>query len=478
MKVKKIYFRGGYSFKNFLGSPNDNIETLEIPDEIRLPVTNKDVLIKIGDKIKAGQLIAQTINLENILNPVVSSINGIVKEIDNDIVVIKSDNNDLSFNNVTGFSKNWESLKDDIIQKIIFNAGISLSGKNDMPDKHDEIVVEPEKIKHIIVQGIESDIFEPNLNVLLPDNNRIFNFGEGILILKKIYKNACFHIVLNKFRKKIIKEIDLKFCNEKNIQIYSVKPKYPFNNDKLLINTILKKDLKDELFNFNAHVLIFNVQTLLHIHDAVVNGKPFIEKIITLSGPGFKKNIHLKVRIGTPINNILNKYKKENDSNDDLEYRIIYNSPLTGNEIKDFSTPVYTDNYNISALIEGNTTEIFSFARPGLRKDSYSNTFLANFLPIKKKCNTNFHGEQRACLSCMFCIEICPAGIFPNLLQRYIIKDKIDELLIKYEIFKCINCNLCSYVCVSKIPIAALIKKGKQKMIELGLYSKREKDTG
>jgi len=57
----------------------------------------------------------------------------------------------------------------------------------------------------------------------------------------------------------------------------------------------------------------------------------------------------------------------------------------------------------------------------------------------------------------------------PHHLYRYAAKDIIDENLLKYKIFNCIECNLCSYVCTSKIPVAQYIKEAKAKLIEFGL---------
>ncbi len=62
-------------------------------------------------------------------------------------------------------------------------------------------------------------------------------------------------------------------------------------------------------------------------------------------------------------------------------------------------------------------------------------------------------------------------GIIPHLLFHYVERDVIDETLLKYKIFNCIECNLCSYVCPSKISIAEFIKEGKTKLVEEGFGS-------
>ena len=59
-------------------------------------------------------------------------------------------------------------------------------------------------------------------------------------------------------------------------------------------------------------------------------------------------------------------------------------------------------------------------------------------------------------------------GIIPHLLFHYVERDVIDETLLKYKISNCIECNLCSYVCPSKIPVSQFIKEGKAKLLEEG----------
>jgi electron transport complex protein RnfC len=45
----------------------------------------------------------------------------------------------------------------------------------------------------------------------------------------------------------------------------------------------------------------------------------------------------------------------------------------------------------------------------------------------------------------------------------------IDETLVRLRIFDCIDCNLCTYVCTSKIPLAELMRQGKVKLAAEGL---------
>tara|TARA_Y100000031_G_C7981920_1_gene275162 strand:+ start:273 stop:521 length:249 start_codon:yes stop_codon:yes gene_type:complete len=55
----------------------------------------------------------------------------------------------------------------------------------------------------------------------------------------------------------------------------------------------------------------------------------------------------------------------------------------------------------------------------------------------------------------------------PTVIDRYI-KFGINETLMQHGIFNCIECNLCSYVCPSKIPLSQNLKAAKIKLIDIG----------
>jgi Na+-transporting NADH:ubiquinone oxidoreductase subunit A len=191
---------------------------------------------------------------------------------------------------------------------------------------------------------------------------------------------------------------------------------------------------------------------------------PVISRVIAMAGTGFAEPAYVCVPIGTPWKLLIDRFAKT-----DVEYRFVKNSLLTGEAVEDPETTVTCSDTAIYAIPETRTTGLLPFATPGFTKDSYSGTFPTSFMPIKKNVDTNIHGEGRACLSCSFCADVCPSGILPNLLHRYVLREIIDESLKQFDIFSCIDCNLCTYVCPSKIPVAQLIAKGKRLLEEEGL---------
>ncbi|MCK5197820.1 MAG: 4Fe-4S dicluster domain-containing protein, partial [Spirochaetales bacterium] len=301
----------------------------------------------------------------------------------------------------------------------------------------------------------------PDISLFLKDEG-VKKFTEGLSILSKVMDKASIHIAMSKNTTTWFQVIDNAVSDDLSILFHKTKPKYPQNHDSVLVKTVLNMDLPAGYKGVNKGVVILGIQDVCQVYEAVVEGKPLIERVVALGGPVFNDNLHLSLKIGTLVSD-LSAGRLLLDDKDDI--RFINNSVLSG-EIIGFDSPIDKNSEVLIALEERRGQDLMFFTKPGFTKDSFSNTFLAKVFPFKKDTSTNLNGEQRACLSCGFCQDVCPAEIFPNVLFPYVERDRLDETAVQYGIFKCIDCNLCTYVCTAKIPIAAYLKEGKKKLIE------------
>lgn len=73
--------------------------------------------------------------------------------------------------------------------------------------------------------------------------------------------------------------------------------------------------------------------------------------------------------------------------------------------------------------------------------------------------------DFRPCVRCERCIEACPVGLYPNYLSMAMEDEDVDKAK-KWDAMSCIECGICSYVCMSKRPIVLLIKEAKEKIQE------------
>jgi Na+-translocating ferredoxin:NAD+ oxidoreductase subunit C len=74
------------------------------------------------------------------------------------------------------------------------------------------------------------------------------------------------------------------------------------------------------------------------------------------------------------------------------------------------------------------------------------------------------HVSDYPCTNCGECVRVCPARMQINLLVRYLEAGKYEEAEETYDLDSCVECGLCSYVCVSKIPILQYITLAKHEL--------------
>jgi Na(+)-translocating NADH:ubiquinone oxidoreductase A subunit len=467
-------FRGGYRFKNFSGQARPVIIENPIPPLVTIPLkqgfgTELKSLVKKGDAVFAGQTIAR--NDGTVSSPIHSSVNGIVEDIrrmnyfkrEITMVIIRTTNTSSEIPTLAGHSSEWGKLSNEKIEELIYLSGVSSLDREGIPTRFKSSIILPEDVRHLIIHGIGSEPYNISLDLLLKDKN-LLNFLESVKILKRIMPNSKVHLSINAHKRKIIEQVTKLTSQLEWLDIYPLEPKYPQGYDETLVPTILNQNFPYGYSAANIGVVILNIQAVLGVYEAVCLGKPLIERIIAVCGPSIKDNIHIKVRVGTPLKDILSQRIKT-----ETPVRVALNSLLTGFQLNDINLPIDRTFSQIIAIPENKEREFLTFIRPGKHRDSYTKAFLAEMFPwIKKIPDTNEHGEERPCISCGFCEDVCPVRIIPHLLARYVQRGIIDETIMNYEIFNCIECGLCSYVCPSKIPLMRTIKEGQEKLVMQG----------
>ena len=182
----------------------------------------------------------------------------------------------------------------------------------------------------------------------------------------------------------------------------------------------------------DAGCVVDNVETLCAIHNAVINGRPLIERITTVSGDGVNEPGNFRVMIGMNQKEVVEAaggLKGEPE-------KIISGGPMMGFAMFTLDTPITKTSSSILCMAQDEVAK----------------------------------HETSACINCGKCVSVCPSRIVPSRLADY--SERFDEPnFVKWEGMECIECGSCSYVCPAKRQLKQTI--GSMKKIVLANRRKK-----
>lgn len=408
------------------------IETLAIPKQVVIPIRQHIgapavPIVKKGDLVKKGQLIARTD--APVSSYIHASISGKVIEIadkphpiygESLAIVIENDGLD-EWEEGTLIERDWKTLSNSEIIDIIRNAGIVGMGGAAFPS---HIKLNPPKDKKVDKLIINAAECEPYLTV---DHRVILEYTDrivtGIQILQKLLNVDEVIIGIEDNKMDAVKKLKEAF-SKTSVRVEAIQTRYPQGAEKMIIQTLTGREIEPGKLPIDIGVIVQNVTTAIAICDAVTKGIPLIERVVTLSGKALNKQKNLSLRIGTTFADAIELcggLKKRPE-------RIIMGGPMMG--MSQYTTQV--------PVIKG-TSGIL----------------------VLSKNDVNDRVES-TCIHCGRCVEVCPMGLNPSTLSILGEKEMIDEALKDYGILNCIECGCCSYSCPSKRKIVHYIKYTKK----------------
>ena len=387
-------------------------------------------IVKPGDEVKIGQKIAEADGY--ISASIHSSISGKVVSIERRIhpvsqnedfaIIIENDGEsrlDASIQPLEDF----ESLSRESLLEVISEKGIVGLGGAMFPT-HVKLS-SPKPIDTLIVNGCEC---EPYLN---SDNRMMIEhpdeISNGIRIVQKILEIDKVFIGVEDNKPEAIATLS-NFSNRPgDVSIVSLKTKYPQGAEGLLIKKIAGREVPEGGLPLDIGVVVLNISTIFSIYQAVVEGIPLIQRVITMAGDNLKRPGNYLVKIGTPFKNLLQYCMDEKDERILEKYLLKMGGPMMG--ISQTSLD--------SAVVKGTTGLVLLF-----------------------KALVEL-SEERDCIRCGRCVESCPMELHP-LYYAFYGKKGMWERTKEYKVENCIECGCCEYICSSKISLLSLIKKEKQ----------------
>ena len=371
-------------------------------------------LVKKGETVLKGQMIAEAGGF--VSAPVYASVSGKVKSLEKrynptgtkvDCIVIENDGeyNEVEYAPVKPLA---EMTKEEIIAKI-GDAGIVGMGGAGFPTKVKLSPKEPEKIEYIIANCAECEPY------ITADYRRMLEYTEdlvsGMRVILSIFPNAKGIFAVEDNKKDCIEKLQKAVADEPRMDVKALMTKYPQGAERQLIYAVTKRAINSSMLPADAGCIVDNVETLIGIHNAVINGKPLMERVVTVSGDDVETPGNFMVLLGTNHRELIEAaggFKQDPE-------KLISGGPMMGFAMVTLDAPVTKTSSSILAFKED---------------------------IVKKSMET-------ACINCGRCVEVCPSRIIPSRLADFSQRHD-EESFLAWNGLECVECGSCSYVCPAK----------------------------
>jgi len=434
----KTFSIGGIHVPDCKISSNNPIETPHaLPKQVvmmlsqnigapSVPIVKKGDYVKVGTKIaSAGGFMGSNLH---------SSVSGVVNKIDLAVdstgykkpaifIDVQQDEWEEGIDNTQLYKPIDNISPEEIIEKIK-EAGIVGMGGACFPT---HVKLSPPKEytpEYLIVNGVECEPYLTADDRLMVECPKYIVLGMK-LIQKALKLKKCFiGIESNKGEAISILRDETELMED--IEVVPLQKRYPQGGEKQLIDAVLHRKVQSGKLPVSEGVIVENVGTVYAIYQAVMNNRPLIDRIVTLTGYGVSRLCNLKVRIGTPVRDVIEMaWGLTQDAG-----KIILGGPMMGKAISNLDIPICKGTSGILVLTE----------EEAQRK------------------------QPSPCIRCAKCVRACPMGLEPYLLSALSERKEYDQCE-KEGIANCIECGCCSYTCPANRPLLDYVRMGKSRVM-------------
>ena len=231
---------------------------------------------------------------------------------------------------------------------------------------------------------------------------------DGLDLLRRLRPDVEFVLTVEKDKKnKAGVRLD-------DLETVYIKPYYPNGLDPVVIREVCAQRGLDA-----AETACLSLQRLYYLGTVAVYGLPLTETIVSAQ---LRSRV---INIGTPVGDIFTDQEVEMGAGD----LVILGGPFQGETVPSL--------------------------RHGVPKD-VPGVFMMRF-------QTFAPYSKDPCVNCGHCVHLCPVGLWPSDISRYI--EKKDFAAAETAgVGRCIDCGLCGYICVARRPMLQWMKTAKQRL--------------
>ena len=385
--------------------------------------------VQKGGHVKVGQVIGEAVGALGI--PVHASVSGEVVAVEPIAYLTEAPAMCVTIKN--DFQDEWEELhplgnveKVDpaLILPAIKAAGICGMGGASFPT-HVKLNIAPgKKCDYILANGAECETHITCDDRLMQENPTRVVDGLRAAMRALGVKEAIIGIEDNK--PTAIAAMQKACQGRDGVRVQVMRTKYPQGGEKQLIKVLTGREVPSGGLPIDCGCVVLNVGTCAAIADAVIDGKPVIDRVTTVTG-AVRSPANLRLRIGTITEDIIGEcggYSTDPG-------KIFFGGAMTGMCLPNDQLPMAKS-----------TNGIVVFTK----EEAMS-------------------AEEDPCIRCAKCVDVCPIGLNPYDMKIFADAEKWDVCK-KKHVMDCMLCGACAFICPARRWLTPSFKIAKQKIAE------------
>lgn len=397
-------------------------DSVTIPMAMHIGAPSKP-LVKKGDRVLRGQCIGEAVGPLGL--PVHASISGTVtdvaprQQLGPKAVTCITIENDFADETVewTGLG-NVETCPADQIIPAVQAAGVCGMGGASFPT---HVKLSPKKpCDTIIINGAECETYlTADHRLMVETPMRVVDGLRAAMRAMGVKRGV---IAIEDNKPDAVSAIRAAARGREGVEVAVLRTKYPQGGEKQLIEACTKRQVPSGGLPADIGVIVVNAGTAVAIADAVIDGKPLIDRIVTVTGL-VREPSNLCVRIGTEFLDIIGACGGYSEP----VGKIVAGGTMTG---------ICAPNEHVSAVKATSGIVILNQQQSDLP-------------------------DENPCLRCGRCVDACPIGLNPYRLKDLCEQGRYEEAK-QGHLMDCIFCGCCSYICPAHRMLTANFKIGKE----------------
>ena len=384
-----------------------------------------ELVVKKGDTVKKGDLLAKASGFVSV--PLHAPTSGTIKAIDKcpgptgmavPAIEITADGEDEWGAPLVPIA-DWKNCDPAVLKQRVWDAGIVGMGGAGFPAHVKLSPPEGKTINTLILNGAECEPY------LTADHRLMLEQAEdvvrGAAIIARILGLETAVIGVEENKPDAIAQLK-EIAGKYNVTVQALPVNYPQGAEKQLIYAITGREVPIGKLPMDVHCVVQNVASAVAIAEAVVKGRPSIDRITTVTGKPVVNPGNWRFRIGTPIEKALELVGGVNAQ----PAKLLLGGPMMGIAQKSLGVTVMKNTSGI-LLIAADEVSLYT---------------------------------SEPCIRCGRCVEVCPMSILPATISQAVENKRFDWAE-ELNVMACIECGSCSYVCPSHRPLNQHFKRGK-----------------